>query len=310
MIRFALQSTAPNPNAINRVVEFGVPVSIFNLNSSTSATALEAALASLNDLRPDPTKAEVEQLISAGNSFYRGLTVELRRRFGFDKEGLSFSFRAGYTFSRLIDDGVVNTSDALTPGDFRAERARSLLDRRHRFVVSGVFTLPKFLGLIQLGPILRIASGAPFNISIGGTDRNLDDVSNDRPNFSGDIRLLRWREPGSDVDPALVAAFSLPSIGQSGNLPRNAGRGPGLFLFDLNVTREFRLSERVSLRPVLEFDNVLNKTVFSFGSEFINFNALSPTATEDQRQAFLESFLLATRTLRHRQIRLALKLEF
>jgi Carboxypeptidase regulatory-like domain/TonB dependent receptor-like, beta-barrel/TonB-dependent Receptor Plug Domain len=310
LIRFVFQSTAPNPNAINRVVEFGVPVSIFNLNSSSSTTALEAALASLNDRRPDPTKAEVEQLISAGNSFYRGLTVELRRRFGFDSEGLSFSFRAGYTFSRLIDDGVVNTSDALTPGDFRAERARSLLDRRHRFVVSGVFTLPKFLGLIQLGPILRIASGAPFNISIGGTDRNLDDVSNDRPNFSGDTRSLRWREPGSEIDPELVAAFSLPSIGQSGNLPRNAGRGPGLFLFDLNVTREFRLSERVSFRPVLEFDNVLNKTVFSFGSEFINFNALSPTATEDQRQAFLELFLLATRTLRHRQIRLALKLEF
>jgi hypothetical protein len=310
LIRFTLQSTAPNPNAINRVVEFGVPVSIFNLSSSQSTTALEAALASLNDLRPDPTKAEVEQLISAGNSFYRGLTIELRRRFGFDNKGLSFSFRAGYTFSRLIDDGVLNTSDALSPGDFRAERARSLLDRRHRFVVSGVVTLPKFLGLIQLGPILRAASGAPLNISIGGTDRNLDDVSNDRPNFSGDTRLLRWREPGGKVDPALVAAFSLPSIGQSGNLPRNAGRGPGLFLFDLNVTREFRLSERVSLRSVIEFDNVLNKTVFSFGSEFINFNALSPTATEDQRQAFLESFLLATRTLRHRQIRLALKLEF
>lgn len=310
LVRFAFQGSAPNPNTINRVVEFGVPVSVFNLSSLSSTTALEAALASLNALRPDPTRAEVEQLTSAGNSFYRGLSVELRRQFGFDNDGFNFSFRAGYTFSRLIDDGVVNTSDALTPGDFRAERARSLLDRRHRFVVSGVFTLPRLLGLLQLSQILRLASGAPFNISIGGTDRNLDDVSNDRPNFSGDVRSLRWRAPGSGVDPKLVAAFSLPAIGQSGNLPRNAGHGPGLFLFDLNVTREFRINERVSLRPVIEFDNVLNKTVFSFGSEFINFNALSPTAAEVQRQAFLESFLLATRSLRHRQIRLALKLEF
>src|SRR5688500_19078472 len=46
-----------------------------------------------------------------------------------------FAFRAGYTLSSLIDDGLVNTSDALVPGDFRAERARSLLDRRHRFVL-------------------------------------------------------------------------------------------------------------------------------------------------------------------------------
>jgi hypothetical protein len=269
---------------------------------------LETALASLNGLRPDPTNAEVEQLISVGNSFYRGLTVELRRHF--NNEVLNFSFRAGYTFSKLIDDGVVNTSDALIPGDFRAERARSLQDRRHRFVVSGIFTLPRLLGSLQLGPILRVASGAPFNISIGGTDRNLDDVSNDRPNFSGDTRLLRWREPGSKIDPALVAAFSLPSIGQAGNLPRNAGHGPGLFLFDLNVTREFRVNERVSLQPVIELDNVLNKTAFSFGSEFINFNALSPSAREEQRQAFLDSFLLATRTLRHRQIRVGLKIDF
>ena len=104
--------------------------------------------------------------------------------------------------------------------------------------------------------------------------------------------------------------FSLPTIGQSGNLPRNAGLGPGLFLFDLNVSREFYITERLKLRPVIEFDNVLNKTVFSFGAEFINFNALASTATAEQRQAFLDSFLVASRTLRPRQIRLGIRMDF
>ena len=311
LVRFVYQNPSQsNPNSVGRVVEFGVPVSIINLNSSNSTTAIEVALAALNNLRPDPSRAEVEQLISAGNSFYHGLTAELRRRFALSDGSFNFSFRAAYTLSRLIDDGVVNTSDALLPGDFRAERARSLLDRRHRFVFSGTFALPKFLGALQLSPIWRLASAAPFNISIGGTDRNLDDVGNDRPNFSGDLRLLRWRSPGKTADPAVVNQFSLPTIGQSGNLPRNAGRGPGLFLLDLNVAREFELSERLRLRPVIEFDNVLNKTVFSFGSEFINFNALSPSASDEQRQAFLESFLLATRTMRPRQLRIGLRVEF
>ena len=310
LVRFVFRNGAPNPNIINRVVEFGVPVSIFNLNSPTSTTALDAALAALNDLRPDSGRAEVEQLISAGNSFYRGLTIELRRRFISARSGFNISFRAGYTLSKLVDDGVVNTSDALAPGDFRAERARSLLDRRHRFVFSGVFNLPPFLGSLQLSPLCRVASGAPFNISIGGTDRNLDDVGNDRPNFQGEMSLLRWRRPGAAIDASLVDAFSLPSIGQSGNLPRNAGHGPGLFLFDLNVTREFRIGDRIVVRPMIEFDNVLNKTVFSFGSEFINFNALSPSATAEQRQAFLDSFLLTTRTMRPRQIRVGLKVDF
>ena len=83
-----------------------------------------------------------------------------------------------------------------------------------------------------------------------------------------------------------------------------------MFLFDLSVTREFRLTERVKLRPVIEFDNVLNKTVFSFGAEFINFRALAPTATAAQRQAFLDSFLVTSRTLRPRQIRLGLRIDF
>ena len=206
---------------------------------------------------------------------------------------------------------MVNTSDALVPGDFFHERARSLLDRRHRFVFSGTFDTPRTLGKLRFSPILRLASGAPFNISIGGSDRNLDDVGNDRPNFTGDPELLRWRERGEPLDPAILTMFSLPTIGGAlGNLPRNAGQGPGQFFLDLNITREFRLGEKMRLRPTLEFDNVLNKTVFSFGSEFINFNAFAPTATDLQRQTFLDTFLVATRTLRPRQVRLGVRFDF
>lgn len=280
LVRFVFG--AADQSAISRVIEFGVPLSIINLNHPTSTTAIDIALAALNHLRPDPSHGEIEQLISVGNSFYRALTIEFRKRSDW------LNFRAGYTFAGLIDDGVVNTSDAVVPGDFRGERARSLLDRRHRFVFSGTFRLP---GALEVSPIWRVASGAPFNVSLSGVDRNLDDVSNDRPNYSGDTRLLRWRKPGEPGDSSL---FSIPTIGQSGNLPRNAGIGPGLFVFDLNVTREFQLS-RVKLRSVVEFDNVLNKTVFSFGSEFINFD---------------DSFLVAKRTMRPRQIRVGLRVQF
>ncbi len=298
---------ATNPNAISNVIESGVPISLVNLNSTSSTTPVEIALAALSELRPDPERAEVEQLISAGNSSYKGLTIELR---GSGRNFVGFSFRAAYTLSQLTDDGVVNTSDALKPGDFRAERARSLLDRRHRFVISGWLDLPRSLGNLRLAPILRVTSGAPFNISIGGADRNLDDVGNDRPNFSGDLRLLRWRRPETALAPELLTAFGLPIIGETGNLPRNAGRGPGQFFLDLSITREFSFGKKVRLRPVLQLDNVLNKTVFSFGSEFINFSSLSATASPEQRQAFLDSFLVATRTLRPRQLRAGLRLDF
>ncbi len=311
LVRFALTPPDPaNPNAVGKTTESGVPISLINLNSFTSATAVDVALAALNDLRPDPTRADIQQLIPVGNSYYHGLSFQLHHRFRDKASGFSYSFRAAYTLSFLRDDGIVNTSDALIAGNFQGERARSLLDRRHRIVFSGTFDTPRYLGGLRLAPIWRVASGAPFNISIGGVDRNLDDVGNDRPIFTGDTRLLHWRRPGDPIDPSVLNLFALPTIGQSGNLPRNAGSGPGFFLLDLNVTREFKLSERVRLRPVIEFDNVLNKTVFSFGSEFINFNSFAPTATADQRQAFIDSFFVTTRTLRPRQIRLGVRLDF
>lgn len=311
LVRFTNAPLDPaNPDAFARIFEFGVPVTVFNLNSYSSSTALEAALAALQNLRPDPSRGQVEQLASIGNSFYHGLTIETRRRFARHAGGFGLSFRAAYTLSRLIDDGVVNTSSALRVGDFRGERARSLLDRRHRFVFSGTLQSPRILGSLRVSSILRVASGSPFNVSLGGVDRNLDDVSNDRPFFTGDLNLIRWRPPDQAPDARILEAFRLPTIGQTGDLPRNAGRGPGLFAFDLNVTREFRLSERVRLRPVLEINNALNAAVHSFGAEFINFNALRPTATEEQRRAFIESFLAPTRTLRPRSIRLGVRLDF
>jgi hypothetical protein len=61
---------------------------------------------------------------------------------------------------------------------------------------------------------------------------------------------------------------------------------------------------------LVEIDNVLNKTVFTFGAEFVNFDALRPGAAPDEREAFLKSFLVPTRTLRPRTIRLGLRFDF
>jgi hypothetical protein len=311
LVRFVLSPVdSANPNSVGRTTEFGVPISLVNLNSFTSTTSVNTALAALNGLRPDSSKGEIEQLIPAGNSFYQGLTLELRNRFQRAKNGAGFSLRMAYTLSFLRDDGIVNTSDALVSGDFRRERARSLQDRRHRFALSGTIDTPKLLGRLRFSPVVRLASGAPFNLGLSGDDRNLDDVGNDRPNFTGDIKALKWRRPGQSLDASILDQFTLPTIGQTGTLPRNAGIGPGIFIFDLNVTREFKITDKIRLRPSVEFDNVLNKTVFSFGSEFIDFSAFGPTSSAVTKQAFIDSFLVATRTMRPRQVRLGVRLDF
>jgi hypothetical protein len=56
---------------------------------------------------------------------------------------------------------------------------------------------------------------------------------------------------------------------------------------------------------VLEFDNILNAAVFSYGAEFIDFTGI--TISDPARQA---QFLVPTRTYRQRQIRLGVRFDF
>ena len=196
-------------------------------------------------------------------------------------------------------------------GDFNQEFARNIQDRRHRIAITGTFETPFWLGKLKFSPLLRFGSSAPFNLGSGGTDRNLDDLSTDRLNFSGKIKEIIWHKPGSPFPAALASQFSLQPIGaKSGNLPRNAGTGPSFYLFDLNVSRDFKINERIKLRPTIQFDNVLNAAVFNYGAGFIDFEALSPTASAATITNFQNAFLVPTRTFRPRQIRIGLRFDF
>jgi len=288
-----------------------------NNNSTCSTTAVTnnpicRAFSVINTLRPNFAQVgavQQEQVASIGNSRYIAATFELRNRYRKYGHGFGGSMRLVYTLSSLKDDGIVNTSEATIPGDFSREWSRSLLDRRHRIAFTATFDTPYWLGKVRISPLFRFGSSSPFNVSAGGIDRSLDDLSNDRPNFSGNLNDINWRQYDTAFPTALANQFTLAPIGSPGNLGRNAGKGPNLYVFDLSITREFKFSERFRLRPNIEFGNILNMTVFSFGSNFINFDLLNSTnpATVATAQA---GFLAPTRTVRPRQIRLGLRFEF
>ncbi len=282
-------------------------VAVPGANNNATGGPIGIALAAINHLRPDPALRETSIIGCGGKAFYQGLILELRSRHR--KLGLGFgsSFRLNYTLSKSMDDGLNNTANAEINGDFRREWARTLQDRRHRIAFSGIFEMPWWLGRLRLAPLYRWGSSAPFNLGDGGSDRNLDDLSTDRINYSGDLRQLRWRPPGSTIPTNdYLAFFSLAPIGaRGGNLPRNAGHGPSFYTFDLSVTRQWKFGERLKLRPVIQFDNILNAAVFNYGAAFIDFSnlTLSNSATK-------ANFLIPARTYRQRQIRLGTRLDF
>ncbi len=275
-------------------------------NNNATGGPIGIALAAVAQFRPDQTVEETSRIGSRGNAFYQGLVAELRSRYRKLGFGFGASFRFVYTLSSTKDDGLNNTSNAEINGDFSREWARSLQDRHHRIAFSGSFQTPYWFGKLKFSPLVRWGSAAPFNIGNGGRDRNLDDLSVDRVNFSGNVKDIKYREPGSPIPTTLISQFSLPPIGAiSGNIGRNAGTGPNLFTFDLNVTREWKVGERVRIRPVLEIDNILNASVFSFGAEYIDFSAINITQSTEQ-----QNFLVPTRTYRQRQMRAGIRIDF
>lgn len=310
--------THVSPNASSANCSSSTPVCWVNVNtvsnnSSTSCstttttnTPVCRAFAAINSLRPYYStlgSVQLERVGSIGSSRYVGAVFELRSRYKRYKNGWAGAFRLSYALSRLMDDGIVNTSDPTMPGDFSREWSRSLSDRTHRITLTGTIDLPKWLGKLRFSPVLRYGSSSPFNVSAGGVDRNLDDISNDRPSFAGNLGDIQWRKYGSQFPTELGSQFAYAPIGSPGNLPRNAGNGPSLIQFNFNVTREFRFGERFKLRPSLEVINPLNMTVFSFGSNFINLENLTTQGGQD-------SFLAPTRTMTPRRIRLGLRFDF
>jgi hypothetical protein len=158
-------------------------------------TALAGTLRTPGTLSPF---GAVNAQVSDGNSNYNALNLELKRRFA-----NNFTFLASYTFSKSIDD----SSDLQTllipqdPNNFRAERAPSLFDQRHRFVFSGVLGFAAKLAFVRqsdseeiladftIAPIIELSSGRPFNI-ITNFDANNDQSSQtDRPSVNPDGTL-------------------------------------------------------------------------------------------------------------------------
>ncbi len=78
-------------------------------------------------------------------------------------------------------------------------------------------------------PFIRSKFPMVDGFTLGGSDRNLDDVGNDRPSFRGVLSQIRWRESGSPLDSGFVEAFSLLPVGSAGHLRRNAARPRPLY---------------------------------------------------------------------------------
>jgi outer membrane receptor protein involved in Fe transport len=244
--------------------------SLFNYNRQTYDAA--------SGVRPFTNLGNVNLNITNGTSHYNGLQAQLQRRLS---RGVQFN--ASYSWSHTIDDspGTLDTqSDHVDLFNFRHERANSLLDIRHRFVLNAIFELPfghgkpwgnsfngveqAVLGGWELLPILTLQSGMPFDIN------DSKNQPNTRPDLIGSLQqinhLKTWFDTAAFVDPASVGGVYVAP----GTAPRDPFTGPARKFLDLTIEKNFKITERVNTEFRTAFYNITNSPQFSAPSGDIN----------------------------------------
>lgn len=133
-----------------------------------------------------------------------------------------------YTLSKGLADTSGLTSFPSNQYDIHADWGRASYDIRNRAFLGGYTRLP---GHFSINPFLMYQSSSPFNIVVG-EDLNGDTQFNDRPTFATDLTrpsvyVTKWGT--FDADP--IAGQKI--------IPINYGKGPGLLIVNLRLSRRF-----------------------------------------------------------------------
>jgi len=225
----------------------------------------------------------VSLLQTGGNSNFNSLQASVTRRFS---NGLQFL--SAYTFGKSIDD---------TGSGFvvrQLNRGPSSFDRRHRFVVSYLYSVPawgfgmnstkigsKFFSGWQLSGVTTVQTGTPITI----TDSNgglLFGATSSRANYAVGA-TASTAELSGPVTSRLSRYFNTAAFAAAGNDYGNVGvgtlQGPGQRNFDVAVVKAtaFKETRRVEFRT--EVFNVLNTPAFGNPTSSISSGAFGAIST-------------------------------
>jgi len=205
--------------------------------------------------------SSVTTRVNEGRTHYDALQLSLDKRFS-----KGFQFKTAYTLSKgrgnmggvgtpnsnfqLLDDLRLNLNEGPTD-----------LDRRHNFVVSGIWEIPHTRGLM-ISSVVRALQGAPFTIADNQVDLDRNGILFD-PLPAGSRVATRTFPNGETL------TFEHENKGG-----RNGARLPGFFSADLRLAYKYNFSERIKAGFTFEVFNLTNRTNFDsavLGNNFASF---------------------------------------
>ena len=188
--------------------------------------------------RLDPRFNHINQVQSAGDSTYKGLTLQASKRFA---KGLTFNLQyvtgKGEDNTPLLTQLTVQSEPGRSdPSNLDRDKGPNPLDMRHNFSGNVVYTtsssasnaiVRELLNGNQIGVLLQFNSGLPINLP-SNLDLNRDGVNSDRPigvarnslylpaRKNVDIRYTRWIPIRGSVRAEVIAelknAFNIEQL--------------------------------------------------------------------------------------------------
>jgi hypothetical protein len=230
--------------------------------------------------RPNRAFSTIELKSSDGNSWYKALVFEVRRRW---QSG--FSAQSSYTWSKTVDttqastffsDATNGTTSAFPEFGTDYNKGPADWDTPHNWVFNVVWDVPisagrsgaAVLGGWQLAAIGTVRSGQPLTVFVQNNRSRSQWSPSLGPGIGFDrADLAQGRTPESAVlglpdqwfDPA---AFRLQPAGTLGNSGRGRFRGPDLRTVDLVAVKSIGLRRGGRLEIRLEVFNVFNRVNF------------------------------------------------
>jgi len=242
------------------------------------------AAPNVNLSRPNPNFGSISVQRSIGETYYKALFLEVKRRFS---GGLQFNI--AYTLAKAENlSGTGNGGGAgaedpfggsslFNQFDLKANRAPAPTDQRHRFVVNGVWNLPELKqgsafarGLLngyRLSGIFTAESGRPFAATLS------------LPNIPFTLDGAQYTGFGG--------ILGLGGLNLAPDVPRNSNYGDVNYRIDLRVARDVKLGEKFVVELLGEAFNLFNRSNFN-GFNSTLYNAafpLLPGSTTDRFSA-------------------------
>ena len=218
------------------------------------------------------------------NSNYNALQTNLRYA------GKRTTFLFAYTYAKSIDQAS-NIGEQLNPFDPALTRAISSWDMRHNFVATYKYTVPfdrlfnhsnRLTQGWEISGTTRFSTGFPVtlyddsdNSLLGTLGNGVNNELLDTPEFTpGPLQINT--NPRNGRPEFNTSLFHPEALGQLGNSPRRFFYGPGINNFDMQVTKNVRLTETKSLDIRVEAFNVFNHAQF-YGSAAVDGEVNDPS---------------------------------